>query len=65
MTIDKQIHASLEQIHRERVGMPSANCWWHYNGGQDVYSCPHITLSGGAVISRVETMNYYPNRREE
>ena len=60
--VDKQIHSSLDQIHREQAGTPSANCWWKYDGGQDIYSCPHLILKGGEVITRVESMNHYPNR---
>ena len=57
--VDKQIYNSLEHIHKQYVGKTSAGCWWHYDGGRDIYSCPHLTLHGKEVIARVQTINHF------
>ena len=57
--VDKQIYNSLEHIHKQYVGKTSAGCWWHYDGGRDIYSCPHLTLQGKEVIARVQTINHF------
>ena len=59
---DRQIVAGLDQIHRELI--TSTPCRWSYTGTTDTYTCPHLTLTGKEVITRVERFNYYPLRRE-
>ena len=61
-TLERQILAALDRLHRELID--SQLCRWQYDGGRDDYACPHLRLSGRDVISRVEAMNYYPNRKE-
>lgn len=56
-TVDRQIVAGLDQLHREAVGREL--CRWQYDGVKDEYSCPHARLSGGVVIGRVEGFNRY------
>ena len=56
-TVDRQIVAGLDQLHREMVGM--GQCRWSYDGVKDEYFCPHVQLSGKVVISRVEGFNRY------
>ncbi len=56
-TVDRQIVASLDQLHREMVGM--GQCRWSYDGVKDEYLCPHVQLSGRVVIRRVEGFNRY------
>tara|TARA_Y100000310_G_scaffold218694_1_gene219987 strand:- start:655 stop:855 length:201 start_codon:yes stop_codon:yes gene_type:complete len=58
-TLERQILASLDRLHRDEADAGPEPCRWNYNGARDIYSCPHITLSGKAVIGRVETMNQY------
>ena len=58
--LERQILAALDRIHRDLAD--NQPCRWQYDGGQDKYSCPHLTLTGRAVIGRVETMNHYPNQ---
>ena len=55
--VERQITASLDQLHREIVGREP--CRWSYDGGKDIYSCPHLTLTGKDVIGRVESFNSY------
>ena len=55
--VERQITASLDQLHREMVGKEP--CRWTYDGGKDTYSCPHLALTGKAVIGRVESFNSY------
>ena len=62
-TTERQIVASLDQIHREMVSHEP--CSWDYDGGKDVYSCPHIALAGKVVIERVEGFNRYSINIEE
>ena len=56
-TVDRQIVAGLDQLHRETVG--TGQCRWEYDGVKDEYSCPHLRLSGRVVIGRVEGFNRY------
>jgi len=60
--VDRQIYNSLEHIHRQQAGLSSVKCWWHYDGGRDMYSCPHITLRGKEVIAWVQTINHFAKR---
>jgi len=60
---DQQIQSGLDQIHRELI-QSRAPCRWAYDGTKDTYQCPHLTLTGKAVITRVERFNHYPLRRE-
>ena len=62
-TTERQITASLDRLHRELVS--GELCRWKYDGGKDVYSCPHIALTGHAVIGQVEQMNHYRLREEQ
>ena len=55
--VERQITASLDQLHREIIGREQ--CRWSYDGGKDIYSCPHLTLTGKDVIGRVESFNSY------
>ena len=59
-TTERQITAALDRLHRELVG--GELCRWKYDGGKDVYSCPHLSLNGREVIGRVEQMNHYKLR---
>ena len=61
-TIERQILAALDRLHRELVD--SQLCRWQYDGSRDNYSCSHLSVTGREVISLVETMNHYPNRKE-
>jgi hypothetical protein len=61
-TTERQILSSLDQQHRELVGVKP--CRWHYAGMTDTYSCQHLELPGKAVIGRVEGMNRYPKAEE-
>ena len=56
-TVDRQIVAGLDQLHREMVG--AGQCRWAYDGVKDEYLCPHLRLTGRVVISRVEGFNRY------
>ena len=56
-TVDRQIVAGLDQLHRETVGM--GQCRWEYDGVKDEYFCPHLRLDGRVVIGRVEGFNRY------
>ena len=56
-TVDRQIVAGLDQLHRETVG--AGQCRWQYDGVKDEYSCPHLRLGGRVVIGRVEGFNRY------
>lgn len=58
-TTERQIVAALDRLHRDMAG--GGQCRWEYNGrgGQDTYSCPHLSLSGKEVIGLVEGMNHY------
>ena len=56
-TTERQIVASLDQLHREMVD--SKPCQWSYDGGKDLYSCPHLALTGKVVIGRVQGFNHY------
>jgi hypothetical protein len=58
-TLERQILASLDRLHRDAAEAGPSPCRWHYNGTRDTYSCSHITLTGKAVIGRVESMNRY------
>lgn len=57
-SVDRQIVASLDQLHHEATGMIKP-CRWSYSGGQDTYSCPHIKLTGREVIDRVSGFNHF------
>ena len=63
-TTERQILAALARLHRDMVG--NSLCRWDYNGrgGQDVYSCPHLSLNGKEVIGLVEQMNHYTIKEE-
>jgi hypothetical protein len=56
-TTERQIVASLDQLHREMSG--NKPCIWNYDGAKDVYSCPHLSLTGQIVIGRVQGFNRY------
>jgi len=56
--LERQIVAALDRLHRELES--SEACRWAYDGGKDVYSCPHLSFTGGQVIGLVQQMNYYP-----
>ena len=64
-TTERQIVAALDRLHRDMVGSYEP-CGWSYNGrgGQDVYSCPHLSLNGKEVIGLVEQMNHYTIKEE-
>ena len=61
-TVERQILAALDRLHRELTD--SQLCRWQYDGVKDNYSCPHLSVTGREVISRVEMMNHYSNRKE-
>jgi hypothetical protein len=63
-TLERQIVAALDQLHRDMAG--NSLCRWEYtgSGGQDVYSCPHLSLNGREVIGLVEQMNHYKLKEE-
>ena len=58
-TLERQIVAALDRLHRDMVG--NSLCRWEYkgSGGQDDYSCPHLFLTGREVVGQVEQMNHY------
>jgi hypothetical protein len=61
-TTERQIVASLDQLHRELVGIEP--CRWAYDGKTDTYSCSHLEFTGRTVIYKVEGFNRYTLREE-
>ena len=61
-TIERQILAALDQLHRHVSGIEP--CRWAYDGGRDEYSCRHLSFIGREVIDQVERMNHYPITEE-
>ena len=56
-TIERQILAALDRLHRELVS--NELCRWQYDGSKDLYSCSHVVYTGHQVIGLVEQMNHY------
>ena len=56
-TTERQIVASLDQLHRELVGVKP--CRWAYDGRTDTYTCPHLEFTGKRVIGKVEGFTRY------
>jgi hypothetical protein len=59
-TTERQIVASLDQLHRELVGVKP--CRWAYDGRTDTYTCSHLEATGKTVIGKVEGFNRYTLR---
>jgi len=62
---ERQIVAGLDQLHRE-LGFKEP-CRWAYDGhgGNDTYACPHISLTGHALIEHVNGFNHYKFTQED
>lgn len=64
MTVDRQVVAILDRLHRLEIGVTEP-CRWRYDGVRDSYSGDHLTLEGHAVVGEYERRNYFPNRPVE
>lgn len=51
--MNRAIAQTLDRLHAELAGKRKP-CRWAYDGARDIYSCPHLTLTGGQVIGATE-----------
>lgn len=57
MTMDRQIHVILKQLHRDLAG-PERECRWQHSEEKQVYWCDHV-----AIPARDVTDAYWHQRR--